>query len=118
MQAICQEATEFQFPLTPCLAYLFNPFTSKVLARLLDHIAEAFANRPGELDLLYVNAEFSYLLEQHPGFLPLWEMPIRMSAEDSAADLLYMVDETGNKQYGEQQQEPCSGWRWVGTSKP
>ncbi len=117
VQSICQEATEFQFPLTPCLVYLFNPFTSKVLARLLDHISEAFANRPGELDLLYVNAEFDYLLEQRPGFARLWEMPIEMSAEDAAADLLHMVDESAKFQDGKQRQEPCSGWRWVGKSR-
>jgi hypothetical protein len=114
MQALCQEATQFQFPDTPCLVYLFNPFTSKVLALLLDHIARTFADRPGELDLLYVNAEFGFLLEQHPGFVQLWEMQIEMSAEDSAADLLKTVSEPGTDQAGEPLREPCSGWRWVG----
>jgi SAM-dependent methyltransferase len=116
IQALCQEATEFQFPETPCLVYLFNPFTAKVLAKLLNQIADSFADRPGQLDLLYVNAEFKSLLEQHRGFTKLWEIPITMSPEDSAADLLHMVDQSGNKQYDELQQEPCSGWRWIGTS--
>jgi SAM-dependent methyltransferase len=114
IQAICQEATEFQFPDTPCLVYLFNPFTSKVLALLLEHIAQVFANRPGELDLLYVNAEFGYLLEQHPGFAQLWHMQIEMSPEDSAADLLKPVFEPGANQSDKPLGEPCSGWRWVG----
>ena len=96
------------------LVYLFNPFTGKVLQKLLDHIAAVFADRPGELDLLYVNAEFSDLLKAHPGFELMWEMPVQMSPEDAAVDLLYMADETGKKAYGEPGQEACSGWRWVG----
>jgi hypothetical protein len=116
MQALCQEATEFQFPETPCLVYLFNPFTFQVIAKLLDRIAETFADRPGQLDLLYVNPESKSLLEQHPGFAKLWDMPIKMSPEDSAADLLHMVDKAGNKQYDLLQQDPCSGWRWIGIS--
>ena len=108
------DATDFIFPDGPTVLYLFNPFTGKVLERLLDRIAVVYAERPGELDLLYVNAEFSAVLKAHPGFELLWEMPVRMSAEDAAVDLLYLADESGKKAYGEPGEEGCSGWRWVG----
>jgi SAM-dependent methyltransferase len=116
MQALCQSATEFQFPDTPCVVYLYNPFTTKVMTELLDHIARAFAGRPGELDFLYVNPEFGSLLEQHSGFARLWDAPILMSAEDSAKDLLKVVDKHRNREPGELLHEPCTAWRWVGQS--
>ena len=115
LQAICRNATEFEFPAGPCLAYLFNPFAANVLARLLDRIARSFADRPGLLDLLYVNPENRSLLDHHPGFTPLWQIPIQMSAEDAAADLLHQVDESGNRHYTEELQEPCAAWRFTGT---
>lgn len=116
LEAVCHDATEFEFPAGPGLVYLFNPFAANVLALLLDHIAESFARRPGLLDLLYVNAEFRFLLDQHPGFTPLWQMPAQMSAEDAAADLLHQVDASGNRPYSEEAQEPCAAWRFTGTS--
>ena len=114
LESICQDATAFEFPSGPCLIYLFNPFTSKVIARLLDRIAESFAHRPGQLDLLYVNAEFRDLLDQHTGFTPLWQMPVKMSAEDAAADLLHKTDPSGNHPYTPELQEPCAAWRFTG----
>ena len=110
----CADATTLQFPAGRCLVYLFNPFTGKVLEKLLDHIAKVFEQRPGELEILYVNAEFSDVLQAHAGFEKMWEMPVRMSAEDAAVDLLYLADESGKKTYGETGEERCSGWRWVG----
>jgi predicted dehydrogenase/SAM-dependent methyltransferase len=115
VEAICEDALAFEFPPGPCLIYLFNPFPSQVLAQLIDRIAEAFAGRPGQLDLLYVNAEFRDLLDQHQGFTPLWQMPVTMSAEDAAADLLHQVDESGNKPYAEESQDPCAAWRFTGS---
>jgi SAM-dependent methyltransferase len=114
LEAISQEATNFEFPAGPCLVYLFNPFASEVLALLLERIARSFANRPGQLDLLYVNAEFRDLLDRHPGFTPLWEMPVKMSEEDASADLLNRLDESGNRAYSVEGQEPCAAWRFSG----
>jgi SAM-dependent methyltransferase len=114
LQAICQSALDFEFPPGPCLVYLFNPFPSEIIAQLIDRIATAFADRPGQLDLLYVNAEFSSLLDQHAAFTPLWQMPVRMSREDAAADLLHQVDATGNRPFTEESQDPCAAWRFTG----
>ncbi|HMG87237.1 MAG TPA: Gfo/Idh/MocA family oxidoreductase [Terracidiphilus sp.] len=116
LEAVCQDALAFEFPPGPCLVYLFNPFPSQVLAHLIDRIAEAFAGRPGQLDLLYVNAEFKDLLDQHQGFTPLWQMPVTMSAEDAAADLLHQVDASGRKPYAEDSQDPCVAWRFTGST--
>lgn len=99
----CGDATEFAFPAGKCLAYLFHPFTGEVLARLLAGIAVQFAGRAGELDLVYVNPQFDGGLA---GFVKVWEMPVRMSAEDAAADYAELGFGVGEAW--------CSGWRWVG----
>ena len=107
VRILCGDATEVDFPAGRCLLYLFNPFTGEVLERLLERIAVVYAHRPRELDLVYVNPEFSALLATHAGFELLWEMPVVMSAEDAAADLLYVDGQA----YGG---ASCSGWRWSG----
>jgi scyllo-inositol 2-dehydrogenase (NADP+) len=116
LEARCQDALAFEFPPGPCLVYLFNPFPSHVLAQLIDRIAAAFADRPGQLDLLYVNAEFGHILDQHPGFTRLWQMPVTLSAEDATADLLHQVDAFGNRPYALESQDPCVAWRFTGPS--
>ncbi len=115
LEAICQDALAFEFPPGPCLVYLFNPFPAEVISQLVDRIAAAFADRPGQLDLLYVNAEFRGLIDQHPGFTPLWQMPVKMSAEDAAADLLHQIDASGRRSYAEESQDPCVAWRYTGS---
>lgn len=114
LKAICQDALAFEFPPGPCLVFLFNPFPAHVLAALVDRLAEAFADRPGQLDVLYVNAEFRDIFDQHSGFAPLWQMPVAMSAEDAAADLLHQVDASGCRAYAEESQDPCAAWRFTG----
>jgi SAM-dependent methyltransferase len=117
MRAVCEDATAFEFPATPCVVYLFNPFTGKVLAKLLDKIASVFAARPGEVDVVYVNSEFREVLDAHPGFTKLWEKPLRMTDEDAAIDIEFTGDGTGKKQYGEVGTEICGVWRWTGIAK-
>jgi SAM-dependent methyltransferase len=114
MRAMCGDATAFEFPVTPCVIYLFNPFTGKVLAKLLDKIATVFADRPGQVDIVYVNSEFREVLGAHSGFTKLWEKPLRMTDEDAAIDIQFTGDGTGKKQYGEVGTEVCGVWRWTG----
>jgi hypothetical protein len=116
MRAVCCEATAFEFPSTPCVVYLFNPFTGKVLAKLLQKIAAEFAARPNELDVVYVNSEFSAELDAHSGFTKLWEKPLRMTDEDAAIDIEFTGDGTGKKAFGEVGTEQCGVWRWTATS--
>jgi hypothetical protein len=113
MRSKCLSATDFEFPETPCLAYFFNPFTARVISEVLDHMEAAFAGRPGDLDILYVNDEFYPLIEQRPGFQRVWQMPIAMSMEDSDADILHTV-ETFRERPNEPRSYPCSAWRWIG----
>jgi SAM-dependent methyltransferase len=113
MTAICQDVTEFDFPSTPCLVFLFNPFSAQVLKKVIRNIARVFAARPGELDLIYINSEFSSVLAGHPGFELLWEERMDMSSEDAAFDLTHQLANAGEI-YGQAGSEVCSAWRWRG----
>jgi SAM-dependent methyltransferase len=113
MAAICQDATEFVFPENPCVLYMFNPFTAQVLKKVIANIARVFAKRPGELEVLYLNAEFSSLFAEHPGFELRWEGRVFMSPEDAAFDLAHQLADQGEV-YGESGSEFCSIWRWKG----
>jgi len=102
-QVICQDATEFVFPAGPCLLYLFHPFTTPVVERLIDRLTSQFAGRPGALDIIYFNPEAGDLFASHPGFTLLWTGTVPMSEEDTAADSVASP------------QDLCSVFRWIGT---
>lgn len=101
VRIVCQDATEFVFPPGRCLLYLFHPFRSPVLERLIERIEFAFASRPGMLDLIYFNPEGGELIETHGGFERLWTGTVPMSEEDAAADQVASADDL------------CSVYRWT-----
>ena len=103
VQIVCQDATEFMFPQGPCLLYLFHPFRSPVLERLIERIETDFASRHGMLDLIYFNPEGGELIEAHGGFERLWTGTVTMSEEDAAADRVASADDL------------CSVYRWTGS---
>ncbi|RXH56054.1 class I SAM-dependent methyltransferase [Granulicella sibirica] len=109
-----QDATEFYFPSTPCLLFLFHPFEAPVLNKLLRRIEIQFANRPATLDLLYVNSEHANLVDAHPAFTRLFFGPVPMSPEDHAADLAAIAEQT---MYGSTGDEECAIYRYTGRAK-
>ena len=115
MRVLTLEATEYQFPANPCLMYLFNPFTAPVLRRVLKRAAGSFANRVGELDMLYVNHECESVLKKHAGFAQMWSGTIRMSPEDAAAEYAIIHSE-GEGEYATTGDEVCSIYRWTGAT--
>lgn len=116
LRVVCAEASEFAFPETPCVAYLFNPFARPVLRALLRRVEQAFTSRLGELDLLYVNDEFESSLRLHRGFTQLWKGRVDMSVEDEVAELTTMnAQEDG--EYGSSGWERCSIYRWTGRGR-
>jgi hypothetical protein len=106
-----QDALEFDLPATPTLLFLFHPFEAPVLKALLRRIETQFADRPGLLDLLYVNAECADVLDRSPAFIRLWSGPIPMSPEDHAADLEAIAQQ---KEYGSTGDEECAIYRYTG----
>ena len=109
----CGDAVELRFPKGPCVVFLFNPFGASVMRRLLSRIAEAFRDRPGHVDLLYVNHEQEHVFESHRGFVRLFLGQVKRSRADAIADHRIMANQPDGE-YAASNYEDCSIWRWEG----
>ena len=105
------DALELPLPQGPTLAFLFHPFEAPMLRRFLARAAAEFEGRPGEFDLLYVNAEHGAVFERTPGFERVWNGMVPMSGEDHLADLLEIAEQT---EYGSTGDELCMIYRFCG----
>jgi len=113
MRMHCRDAADFPLPSGPCVVFLFNPFGGPVLLRLLRAWSRAFAGRPGELDILYINNEQEKVLARVPGFTRLFRGPIRRSHADVVADRTILKRQPG-AEYAATSWEDCSIYRWTG----
>jgi hypothetical protein len=115
MQIVCGDAVDAVFPGGPSLVFLFNPFGASVMRRLLKRLTVTFADRPGQLDLLYVNNEQEGVIEGQPGFTRLFLGQERRSRADAIADYRIMANQPDGE-YASANHEDCSIWRWTGKS--
>ncbi|SEB72322.1 class I SAM-dependent methyltransferase [Terriglobus roseus] len=105
------DAMGLRIPSGPCLIFLFNPFDIVLMDRLLDRLKTQFRNRPGELDILYVNDEQRRLMqEEHPEFQELWRGRIHHSQEDRVADKA-VIEHDADGLYVTTGYEDCGIWR-------
>jgi SAM-dependent methyltransferase len=105
------DALNLPLPAVPTLIFLFHPFEDPVLKMLLRRIEAAFVGHPGELDILYVNAEHGAVLNRHPAFKLLWQGAVAMSTEDHTADLEAIAQQ---EEYGSTGDELCAIYRYTG----
>jgi SAM-dependent methyltransferase len=115
MRIVCGDAADIAIPDGPCLVFLFNPFGASVMRRMLKRLAEAFSDRPGQLDLLYVNNEQELTIARQPGFTRLFHGRERRSRADAIADHKIMANQPDGE-YAAANYEDCSIWRWTGKS--
>jgi SAM-dependent methyltransferase len=115
MHIECRDAVEFKFPAGPCVAFLFNPFGAPVMRRLLKRVAETFAGRAGQFDLLYANNEQEAVLKRQPGFTQLYAGQVMRSRADAIADHKILANQPDGE-YASANYEDCSLYRWVGLS--
>ena len=113
MRMFCRDALEFPLPAGPCVVFLFNPFGAPVLRRLLRAWRQARAERPAQLDILYVNNEQESVLRREPEFERLFHGPIRRSNPDAVADRTILKRQPG-AEYAAPGWEDCSIYRWMG----
>jgi SAM-dependent methyltransferase len=106
-----QDVLEFEFPKTPCVAFLFHPFEAPLMRKFLRRVETQFAKRPGEFDVLYVNAECAAVFDANPAFRRLWFGSVAMSPEDHAADLAAIAQQ---REYGSTGDEECGIYRYAG----
>ena len=115
MRLVEGDALSLTLPDTPILAFLFHPFEAPLLRRFLRSVETQLSARPGELDLLYVNAEHAPIFDRHPAFQTLWQGPVPMSTEDHIADLREIAEQ---HEYGSTGDEQCAIYRYTGRSTP
>lgn len=104
------DALRLRIPAGPSLLFLFNPFDAIVMDRLLRRLLHHFHERPGELDILYVNDEQRDVLQQEYPFRQLWRGRIHLSHEDRDADKA-IISHDANGLYVTTGYEDCSIWR-------
>lgn len=117
LRMVQADATEFDWPDGPACVFLFNPFGAVVMRRLLRALARAYANRAGQLDLLYVNNEQDGVLEEQKGLVRLFSGKVRRSAADTDADRRILTHQPDGE-YAWAPDEDCSIWRWTGKRNP
>jgi SAM-dependent methyltransferase len=117
MKIHCADALSFRIPPGPCVVFLFNPFAAPVLRRLAASWSRAFAARPAELDILYVNHEQAAVLDRQPGFARLYRGQVPRSRADAIADHRILANQPEGE-YASANFEDCSIYRWTGTSIP
>lgn len=60
------DACEFEFPPTPLVVFLFNPFGASVMDRVVGRIASSMQHNPRPLTVLYANPIFDNLWNREP----------------------------------------------------
>ena len=93
IRIVLQEATEFEWPGTPLVVYLFSPFGQLVLERLIARLLASYRAHPRPIDLLYVTPEHRSVLDHHEAFEPVWSEHLCMDRADRAADLVSSAGE-------------------------
>jgi SAM-dependent methyltransferase len=115
VRILCRDAAAFKFPEGPCVAFLFNPFGSTVMKRLLARIADRFAGCAGQLDLIYANNEQEAVLRRQAGFTRLYAGQVMRSRADAIADHRILAAQPDGE-YASANYEDCSVYRWRGVS--
>jgi SAM-dependent methyltransferase len=99
------DALEVPLPETPTVVTLFHPFEAPVLRRFVARLEQHFAQRPGLVDILYINAEHAGVLDRNPALTRLFNGMVPMSSEDHLADLAEIAEQ---KEYGSTGDEFCT----------
>lgn len=105
------DVLEVEWPRGPLVVYLFHPFEDPLVRRFLERIEAEFADRPGELDLLYVNAEHGWVVDRFESFERVFFGLVPMSGEDHLADLAEIAEQ---EEYGSTGDELCAIYRFRG----
>ncbi|HWF13773.1 MAG TPA: class I SAM-dependent methyltransferase [Candidatus Acidoferrales bacterium] len=86
IRVVQEDATKFQWPRTPLLVYLYNPFACPLVEQMAENIAAASPQGSGLADLLYVNPTCADRLAAQGLFTRLWTGRIPMDDADQKAD--------------------------------
>jgi hypothetical protein len=79
--ALAQTATA-----TPCLIYMYNPFSVSIMQKLVQHLVQILSVHSHPFDILYFTPDSGHLFANHPHFSTLWTASIPISPEDALAE--------------------------------
>jgi SAM-dependent methyltransferase len=68
LEAICGDATEFEFPDEPLLIYFFHPLTEAGFRKVLSNLQLSLKRHPRPIQIVYANPVFEMLLAGTPEF--------------------------------------------------
>jgi hypothetical protein len=71
IESVCQDAIEFEFPLSPLVIFLANPFGPDILARVLDRLEASLASHPRPCFVVYIVPEAAVVVRQRKSFIAL-----------------------------------------------
>jgi SAM-dependent methyltransferase len=81
------DAAEVQLPDGPVLLFLFDPFLSPVLRRVLANLERQLRANPREVYLLYANNPgFQHVMQRFPFLQEVWDTRYELSPEELIAD--------------------------------
>lgn len=83
---LCTDAAELDLPDSPCLIYLYNPFTAAVMEKLLDRMEASLTQNPRQLDILYCNSFQGVVIAARRGFQTLWSGIAHLTEADADAE--------------------------------
>jgi len=61
LQSICTDAGEYRFPEDPLVLFFFTPFTSAVLARVIDNLKNSMAGNPRPVHIVYFGSSREWI---------------------------------------------------------
>jgi len=68
LEAICGDATEFEFPDEPLVIYFFHPLTEAGFRKVLSNLQSSLRRHPRPVQIVYANPLFEMLLAGTPEF--------------------------------------------------
>jgi hypothetical protein len=62
------DVVDFEFPRSPSLVYMYNPFGGDTLAAVLRRLEESVRDHPRDVVIAYVSPRHGHLLDTSPAF--------------------------------------------------
>lgn len=75
VRSVCEDAREFEYPRTPLVLYLFNPFPAYVLQAVMENLSRSLRAYPRPLYLIYNAPWEKKVMEQTEGLERFAETP-------------------------------------------
>jgi len=68
----CMDAVAFPLPANPLVIYLYNPFGSTVMSKLIENVIRSCNSNPRSIYVLYLNPVIGHLWEAVPHVVTVW----------------------------------------------